>query len=95
MIIEQFLLGACVDYHRFHPDSPYRGVRVSNLFASFGEAFDPGATGRAGFTHLMGDAKTNFQVTRRLEQRVEREDPEFYRHCMRLSQSSAHANATL
>jgi hypothetical protein len=95
MILEQFLLAACVDYHRFHPDSPFRGIRMRNLFASFGEAFDPHVTGRTGFTHLMGDAKTNLSVTRRLEQRVEREDREFYRHCMRLTRSSAHAYMAL
>ena len=87
MIIEQFLLAACVDYHRFHPTSAYRGIRIQGLFDSFGEAFNPRATARVGFTHLMGDAKTNEFVTQRLERRMLQEDPDFYRHCVRLSNS--------
>jgi hypothetical protein len=85
MLVEQFLLGACVDYHRFRPDSPFRGVFMRNLFGSFGEAFDATATARAGYTHLLGNAKTNEVVTRRLERRVQQEDREFFERCVRLS----------
>jgi hypothetical protein len=95
MLIEQFLLAACVDYHRFHPDSPFHNVRLANLFSSFGESFNPDATGRAGFTHLMGNAKTNFHVTQRLEKRVEREDREFYQRCVNLSRSASRTAAVI
>ncbi len=32
MLIEQFWLGACVDYHRYHPESPFRGITIRYLF---------------------------------------------------------------
>jgi hypothetical protein len=86
--IEQFLLAACVDYHRSCPNSPYRGVRIKYLFPSWDKAFDPAATARAGFTHLMNDAKLFPAVMLRLEQRVQLEDRAFYRHCMRLTGAS-------
>jgi hypothetical protein len=87
MMIEQFLLAACIDYHRAQPHSAYRGVRCKRLFASFGEAFNPQAAARAGYTHLMGDAKSNEFIMRRLEQRMQRDDPSLYRHCLRVAQS--------
>ncbi|MGO9236994.1 MAG: DUF6734 family protein [Methylocella sp.] len=84
MLIEQFLLAACLDFHRHHPNSPFRGIVARHLFPSFEVAYDPQAAARLGYTHLLGDAKSNALITRRLEQRVEQEDPAFYRHCLRL-----------
>lgn len=89
MIVEQFLLAACVDYHRINPDSPHRGMRIKYLFPSWGDAFDAQRTAQMGYTHLLGDAKSNVVVTQRLEQRVRQEDRDFYRHCMRLGQHAA------
>lgn len=86
MIIEQFLLAACLDYHRFHPQSPYRGVHIKYLFPTWADTLDPVKTAQAGYTHLLGDAKTNAVVTQRLERRMQREDQDFYRHCLSLSQ---------
>ncbi|HEV2275907.1 MAG TPA: DUF6734 family protein [Acidobacteriaceae bacterium] len=87
MVVEQFLLLACVEFHRSHPGSPYRGIGMRYLFPSFGEAFDPDAAARAGFTHLLGDAKRDTVVARRLEQRSQHEDMHFYQHCLRLSRN--------
>jgi hypothetical protein len=84
MMLEQFLLAACLDYHRFHPESPYRGIRIKYLFPSWADAFNSQRTAQAGFTHLLGEAKTNPYVTQRLEQRMQHEDRDFYRHCLRL-----------
>jgi len=84
MIIEQFMLAACVEYHRFHPTSPYRDVRIRHLFRSWGDAFNHEHTGRTGFTHLLGDAKTNPVIARRLEARMRREDPGYVRRCERV-----------
>ncbi|HEY0342098.1 MAG TPA: DUF6734 family protein [Steroidobacteraceae bacterium] len=89
MMIEQFWLAACLDYHRFHPNSPYQGIRVKHLFPTFAQAFDPRAAARVGYTHLMGDAKGNAAVVERLERRVQQEDREFYRHCMQLTRTVA------
>lgn len=88
MMIEQFLLSTCLDYHRFHPDSPYRGVRARYVFPNWGDAFNPQKAAQAGFTHLLGDAKNNEHVTQRLEQRVKHEDPRFFRHCLHVGQQS-------
>lgn len=91
MMIEQFLLAACLDYHRFHPESPYRGIHARYLFPSWNDTFDPQKTAQAGYTHLLGDAKSNPLVTQRLERRMKSEDPAFYRHCVQLSQRSMSA----
>jgi hypothetical protein len=87
MVVEQFLLSACLEFHRFHPDSPFRGIHIRYLFASTEEAMDPEASARAGFTHLWGDAKRDGTIARRLEQRSQEEDVHFYRHCLQLSQN--------
>jgi Family of unknown function (DUF6734) len=86
MMLEQFLLAACLDYHRFHPDSPCRGVHIRYLFPSWADAFDPNKAARAGYTHLLGDAKGHPAVMQRLERRTQHEDRDFYRHCVRLGQ---------
>ena len=80
-IVEQFLLGACIDYHRCHPSSPYRGLSVSHLFSSLGEAYDPNRAARLGHTHLLGITKSHPGVARRLEERVRRDDPTYFRRC--------------
>jgi hypothetical protein len=81
MILEQFLLGACVDYHRFHPTSPYRGITIKYLFPSFDKSTDPNEAARVGFTHLLGGSKSHPAVVKRLEERVRRDDPSYYRRC--------------
>ena len=87
MIVEQFLLAACIDFHRFDPRSPFQGIAIRYLFPSFEEAYQPQLAARLGFTHLLGDTKSNAFLAKRLEQRVRHEDPAFYKHCLRLSQN--------
>jgi hypothetical protein len=88
VIIEQFLLAACVDYHRINPRSVYRGVAMRYLFSSWSEAHDPHAAARAGYTHLLGGhAKASKEVMARLERRVEQLDPELALRCLRVAQS--------
>jgi len=84
-IIEQFTLSACLEFHRSHHSSPYRGVNPRYLFPSSEAAFNPAYATRLGFTHLIGGTKSNDRVARRLEERVEREDRELYRRCMILA----------
>jgi len=85
MLIEQFWLAACLDYHRFHPQSPYRGVIIRYMFPSFEQAFNPQAAAQAGFTHLLGDTKAHPGVSERLERRIAELDPTFHRHCRRVA----------
>ncbi len=87
MLIEQFMLDACVEFHRSHPESPFRGINMRYLFSSFGEAYDQETAARAGFTHLLGDAKRDSFVAQRLEQRTQQEDMHYYRHCLQVSQN--------
>lgn len=91
MLMEQFWLAACVLYHRFAPESPFRGVTVQHLFATIGEAFQPQVSARFGFTHLLGDSKAHPEVSLRLERRVAAIDPAFHRHCLRVAKSAAGA----
>ncbi|HWG19548.1 MAG TPA: DUF6734 family protein [Terracidiphilus sp.] len=92
MLLEQFLLAACIDYHRIDPHSPYRGVHIRYLFPTWSEAFNPHAASRSGFTHLLGDAKNNPGLMARLEQRVARMDRSFLRHCQRVAKSAVAAS---
>jgi hypothetical protein len=87
MILEQYLLAACLEYHRIDPRSPYRGVTVRHLFPSWEEAYNPHASARVGYTHLLGDAKSHPAVVARLEQRLAQMDPVFVRHCERVARS--------
>lgn len=86
--VEQFLLPACLEFHRFDPGSPHRGVYLRYLFPSVGAAFDPAWAARRGFTHLLAGAKMDARVTSRLEARVRREDAAFYRRCKRIAGSA-------
>ena len=95
MMIEQFLLAACLDYHRVHPGSPFSGIRGRHLFSSWAQAFDPLVTARVGYTHLLGDAKTHPGITQRLEHRMQREDPELFRRCIRVAQTASPAGMGL
>lgn len=85
MALEQFFLSACVDFHRHHPVSPFRGVRIQYLFPSWGEAANPNSSARAGYTHLLGDVKADPAVGRRLEARVRREDQAYFRQCEKVA----------
>ena len=84
IVLEQFLLSACVEYHRHHPRSPYRGVEIKHLFHSWDQAYDPNEAARLGYTHLIAGAKTYPAIAKRLEDRVSREDPAYVRLCDRL-----------
>ena len=95
MIVEQFMLDACVEYHRSNPESPFRGISMRYLFPSWAEAYNPEASARAGFTHLLGDAKRDHLVSQRLEQRTQDEDIHFYRHCLHLSRNSKQVAAAV
>jgi hypothetical protein len=88
MLIEQFLLACCIDYHRIAPESAYRGVNIRYLFPSSSEAYNPNTAASLGYTHLQGDNKTHFGVMARLERRVAQLDPAFLHHCKRVAQRS-------
>ncbi len=88
MMVEQFLLGACVDFHRSRSISPYSDVEIRYLFPSTADACSPKWAARAGFTHLWGGSKSHPAVGKRLEERTRREDPVFFRRCERVAASA-------
>jgi hypothetical protein len=81
IVLEQFFLSACAEFHGCDTTSPYQGVRISHLFATWEKAFDPNYAARIGFTHLVAGAKSHPAVGRRLEERVRRENPAYFRRC--------------
>lgn len=87
--VEQFVLSACVDYHRFDPGSDHRGGYIRYLFPSAAHAWDPEYARRAGYTHLLGPAKQHPETTTRLVERVRSEDPAFYKRCLAVEASLA------
>ncbi|HWE85311.1 MAG TPA: DUF6734 family protein [Terracidiphilus sp.] len=93
MLVEQFLLSACLEYHSIHPQSPFRGVGIRHLFPTWSESFNADAAARLGFTHLIGDTKSHPAVAARLERRVAKLDPKFLLQCQRVAQSTAAVEA--
>lgn len=82
ILFEQYLLSACIDYHRAHADSPYPDLGIRYLFATTGDAFQPERAAEVGYTHLIAGAKRNPDLLARLEARVQRDYPAFYERCL-------------
>lgn len=85
MLVEQFWLSACLEYHRSHPESAFRDVEIRHVFPSMDDAFDPRKAALAGFTHLLGDTKSHPEVADRLDRRLATLDPNFHRRCERVA----------
>jgi hypothetical protein len=78
LIAEQYLLMACIENAR----RTTRALDVQYLFASMDEAYRPEAAAKAGFTHLIGMAKSDPDLARRLDLRVRRDLPEYHARCV-------------
>jgi len=83
ILIEQYFLAACIQYHQQRKDSPYQGLTVAYLFNSMDEAFRPDNASRLGYTHLIADAKRKPHITEKLERRVKTDYPAQYERCLR------------
>jgi len=81
VLVEQYLLSACIEYCRAHRGSLYHDVAIRYLFSSIEEAFNSETATRLGYTHLIADAKRNPGLTNRLEARVVRDYPAHYERC--------------
>jgi len=66
VLFEQYLLAACMDYHRASKGSPYEAVEARYLFNSMADAFDEEAAVKTQYTHLIGGAKSNPSLARSL-----------------------------
>jgi hypothetical protein len=85
LLIEQYFLSACVEFHRDRDGSPLRGVSLRYLFDSCAEAFRPGNAGRLGYTHLMADAKSDAVIARRMDRRVARDHPALHARALEVA----------
>jgi hypothetical protein len=83
VLMEQYLLSACIEYRRSQGFLQGNTAGIRYLFGSFGDAFDEGKARRLGYTHLLGTAKKNKLLMQRLERRVCRDYPEYYERCMK------------
>lgn len=81
VVLEQFFLSACAEFHSSEPTSIYSGVRIAHLFPTGSSPFNPAHAAQAGFTHLIAGAKSHPAVGRRLEERMSRDDPSYFRRC--------------
>ena len=81
-LIEEYILTACLEYHRRRRRSPYYGIEIRYMFPTLEDAYNPEYTTRAGFTHLAGPAKKDAALARRLEERVRQDLPRFYERCL-------------
>jgi len=83
ILIEQYVLSACIEYHKGRASSPFSDIRVEFLFDSAEAAFNPASSTQAGYTHLIGGAKNNKYSLDRLERRVQKDYPQYYERCVR------------
>lgn len=89
ILFEQYLLAACLAYHRAHADSNFHGVAVARLFPDWEQGLDRRRQRERGFTHLIGDGKRDPQACDVLVQTLAREHPEQYLRCWRAAASAA------
>jgi hypothetical protein len=85
ILIEQYLLAACIEYHQGRKSSQFSDVFVECLFNSSDEAFNPQITKNLGYTHLIGGAKRSEYSSMRLEARVKENFPEYFERCKTIS----------
>ena len=82
ILVEQYFLAACFEYHQQQRSSPHDTLKASYLFPSSADAFDPECATRVGYTHLIGDAKNSRDIADRLARRVQCDYPEYYERCL-------------
>ncbi len=82
MLVEQYLLAACIEYQKNKSESYSSDIRIEYLFNSIAEADNPAKVKEVGYTHLWGDAKRNRNIGDRLEKRVARDYPQHYSRCI-------------
>jgi hypothetical protein len=95
ILLEQYLLSACISHRNHRQDLTCQPIAIEHLFASEADAFNAEKAAAAGYTHLIADTKKNESVAHNLEQRVRKDYPEAYRHCLELSNQIASAGNVL
>jgi len=82
ILVEQYFLAACLEFHQRAREGNSASLDAGYLFPSSDAAFDPAQATQAGYTHLIGEAKNNRAIAERLERRVQRDYPEYYERCL-------------
>jgi hypothetical protein len=85
ILVEQYFLSACIEYHRqsVNQENGYGGIGIEYLFQSAHDAFNPAIAEQVGYTHLIGGAKRNELLMQRLEKRVQRDYAAYFENCER------------
>jgi hypothetical protein len=83
LLVEQYLLSAFVEYHKSGSSLPFGNIKIEYLFNSVADAWNPDCAVQAGFTHLVAGAKQSPLFAQRLESRVQRDYPQYYKRCMK------------
>jgi hypothetical protein len=78
ILIEQYLLSACLEYHRRRRRSRFPGVEIRYVFDTVEDGYRRDSAAAAGFTHLAGGAKRHPRIARDLERRVRQDLPDYY-----------------
>lgn len=92
ILVEQYFLAAYLEVSAKRRQA--RGVDpvtlgIECLFPSSAHAFDPAEAERAGYTHLIGDAKADPAIAAGLEARVRSVHPALYERCVSFCAESA------
>jgi len=83
LLVEQYSLIACIEYHKRTNTALARNIDMHYLFDSAEAAFEPQRAREEGYTHLIAGAKRNPVLAERLETRVRTDYPEYYEACLR------------
>jgi hypothetical protein len=84
ILIEQYLLAACIEYHLVHAGSSFAPPSIEYMFDSIETAYSPAEAAALGYTHLAAGAKRNPRIARDLARRVAQDMPHYYERCARL-----------
>ena len=77
ILLEQYLLSACIDFHQNAQHSIYKNVYINYLFNNLADAYNNAR--ETGFTHLMlGNKKNNKSFAYLLAKKVKRDFPAYY-----------------
>ncbi len=88
ILAEQYLLSACIEYHKRMERSPFHTLDIQYLFDSLTDALDPSKAKEAGYTHLIASAKKSRILAEKLEKRVKTDYPVAYDRCMKYMKES-------
>lgn len=86
LLFEQYLLAACLEYHRFQSSSPFAHLQVAYVLNFQNAASRLKNAVVDGYEHLMGEAKRNTARCDRLRRCVMQDYPYYYERCLRYTQ---------